>query len=228
MPPCDVLLLAAFAPELAPLAGVLGDAMRARIGGRDVAARAVGIGLPAAAVGASMLLAEMRPRAVVLLGTCGVYDAAADPASAPDGAPRLAVAIGQVIAARRVRLVEPAAALGWAEFPDPMVLVTEADASIVDGLARAGARPADVATTLAVTVDDGAAARVARATGAHVEHLEAHGVAAACAAHGVAFGAALGVANVVGRRAREEWRQHHRAASAAAAQLAVRWLRQAT
>jgi nucleoside phosphorylase len=79
-----------------------------------------------------------------------------------------------------------------------------------------------VATTLAVTVDDAAAARIAQATTAHVEHLEAYGVAAACAARGIPFAAALGVANEVGARGREEWRAHHRAAAAAAVDVVLR------
>ena len=47
-------------------------------------------------------------------------------------------------------------------------------------------------------------------------------VAAACAARGIPFGAALGVANYVGARAREEWRAHHRTAAAAAVDAVLR------
>ncbi|HEX3344431.1 MAG TPA: hypothetical protein VHS09_07645 [Polyangiaceae bacterium] len=206
---CDLLLLAAFHPELAPLKAVLGDGMRARIGGRDVGARVVGIGLPMAAAGAAMQLVEMQPGAVVLLGTCGTY-------------PGSGIAVGEVIAARRVRLVDPSAVQGRAQFPDPMSVMTDTHASSLQALVRVGARAADVATTLAVTVDDATAALLPRGTACHVEHLEAYRVAAACAARGVPFGAALGVANVVGSRAREEWRAHHRAAAAAAVDVVLR------
>ena len=89
---------------------------------------------------------------------------------------------------------------------------------------RAGARGVDVATTLAITVDDAAAARIASSASVHVEHLEAHGVAAACAARGIPFAAALGVANVVGARARDEWRAHHRSAASAAVDVVLRAL----
>jgi futalosine hydrolase len=206
---CDLLLLAAFHPELAPLKAVLGDGMRARLGGRDVAARVVGIGLPMAAVGAAMQVTEMQPAAVVLLGTCGAY--------AGSG-----LALDAVIAARRIRLVDPSVVHGLSQFPDPMSIVTDSHAAAHQVLLRAGARAADVATTLAVTVDDAAAARIAQATTAHVEHLEAYGVAAACAARGIPFAAALGVANEVGARGREEWRAHHRAAAAAAVDVVLR------
>jgi nucleoside phosphorylase len=103
-----------------------------------------------------------------------------------------------------------------------MSIVTDAHPATHQALLRAGARVADVATTLAITVDDAAAALIARASTAHVEHLEAYGVAAACAARGIPFGAALGVANYVGARAREEWRAHHRTAAAAAVDAVLR------
>jgi nucleoside phosphorylase len=219
---CDVLILAAFVPELAPLRASLGDAMRARIGATDVAARVVGIGLPMSAAGTAMQLAELRPRAVVAIGTCGAY--------APDGtagaSPRTPapLAIRDVVVARRVRLVDASVAGGVAQFPEPMSVSIDADAGLADALERAGARRADVATTLAITVDDATAARIARAAGVQVEHLEAFGVAAACAARGVPFGAVLGVANIVGARARDEWRMHRRQAAAAAAEVALRWV----
>jgi futalosine hydrolase len=207
----DVLILAAFHPELEPLRARLGDTMRARVGGRDVVARVVGIGLPMAAAGAAMRLHEVQTRAVLLVGTCGAY--------AGSGA-----AIGHVVAPARVRLVSHAAIDGVAQFPEPMSVVAETHAPMVDALLRAGARPGELATTLAITIDDAAAERIARATGASIEHLEAHGVASACAARGVPFAAALGVANVVGARARDEWRTHHRAAAAAAADVVLRAL----
>jgi nucleoside phosphorylase len=111
---------------------------------------------------------------------------------------------------------------GVAQFPDPMSIVTDAHSAMLQALVRAGARASDVATTLAITIDDAAAALIARATAAHVEHLEAYGVAAACAARGIPFGAALGVANYVGARARDEWRTHHRTAAAAAVDAVLR------
>ncbi len=224
MPPtirCDVLLLAAFAPELEPLRGPLGgDAMQGRVGAANVAARVVGIGLPIAAVGAATQVAEMRPRMVVAVGTCGAY-----PFTAPT-VPAAPLAIGDVVAARRVRLLDPGVATGTAQFPAPMSTAVDAYAGMADGLERAGAKRADVATTLAITVEDSMAARMAHGPHgvAHVEHLEAFGIAAACAACGIPFAAALGVANTVGARARDEWRTHHRQAAAAAADVVLRWL----
>jgi nucleoside phosphorylase len=232
----DVLLLAAFHPELAALRPHLvasGEGMAGRIGGLEVSARAVGIGLPAAAVGAATRVASMKPRAVVLLGTCGAYAPRMGGVGGSGGSGR-ELAIGDIAIARRVRLVDPAAIEGRAAFPDPMSLVSEANASVAAALeAHASANSAsaphaalvDLATTLAVTTDDALAARVGRESRCDAEHLEAYAVALACAAHGVPFVAALGVANVVGSRAREEWRVNHRAASDAAIDLVLSWLR---
>jgi nucleoside phosphorylase len=113
---------------------------------------------------------------------------------------------------------------GLAQFPEPMSIVADTHAATTEALVRAGARAVDVGTTLAVTVDDAAAARLAANAAVQVEHLEAHGVAAACAARGIPFAAALGVANTVGARARGEWRMHHRAAAAAATDVVLRAL----
>jgi nucleoside phosphorylase len=110
---CDVLLLAAFAPELEPLAADLGEELRGRVGVHGVAARTIGIGLPRAAVGAASHIADLRPRAVVAIGTCGAY--AARPGDPP-------LAIGDVIVGRRIRLVDRSVVAGAAQFPGAMSL----------------------------------------------------------------------------------------------------------
>jgi futalosine hydrolase len=215
---CDVLLLAAFAPELEPLAADLGEGLRGRVGVHDVAARTIGIGLPRAAVGAANHIADLRPRTVLAIGTCGAY--AVRPGDPP-------LAIGDVVVGRRIRLVDRSVVAGAAQFPGAMSLEIGAHAALAEGLTQAGARPVDVATTLAIAVDDasapdGTSPDRGRAT---VEHLEAFGVGEACASHGVAFAVLFGVANRVGPSAREEWRTHHRAAAAAAVSHVLRWLR---
>jgi nucleoside phosphorylase len=212
-PACDLVLFAAFHPELAPLQAALGDTMRRRIGNVEVVARAAGIGLPMAAAGCAMHLGDLRPKTAIAIGTCGAY--------AGSG-----LEIGDVVVARRVRLVDPAALRDESQFPDPMSTVIEGHQPLVVGIARnTRAAPVDVATTLAITVDDAVAARIARATGAAAEHLEAYAIATACAARGVPFCAVLGVANLVGNHAREQWKVHHHEASRAAANVVLDWLR---
>jgi futalosine hydrolase len=210
---CDVAVFAAFHPELAALRAAFGDTLRGRLANVEVVGQVVGIGLPMAAVGSAMHLAVLRPRAVLLVGTCGAY--------ADSG-----VGIGEVVVADRVMLVDPSTLRGASQFPEPMSIASDANRGLSGGIAHAtGARPVDVATTLAITVDDPTALEMARATGARVEHLEAHAVATACAARGVPFGAVLGVANIVGSRARDQWRVHHHDAARAAAEAVFVWLR---
>ncbi|HXX68634.1 MAG TPA: hypothetical protein VEK07_15710 [Polyangiaceae bacterium] len=210
-PPADILLAAAFAPELAALDASFGGATEGHVAGLRVAARAVGVGLVAAAAGAARHIDRARPRAVVLLGTCGAYASSN-------------LALGEVIVSRVVRLVEPMVFAGSMQFPDPMRTRIACQDRLCEALARCGARPADVATTLGITVDDDAAEIVARSSAAHVEHLEAFAVALACDAANVPFAAVLGVANRVGSRGRQEWREHHQRASAGAVEHAVRWI----
>lgn len=207
----DVLILAAFEPELAPFSIALGATMTATLGGFSVAARTVGVGVAAAAAGSARRIGELEPRAVVLVGTCGAY--------AGTG-----LAIGDVVTAGQLRLVDPASLAGAAQFPEPMTIATEPDGAMTHAFAAAGVRPCCVATTLAITIDDAAAARIAEGAGADVEHLEAHGVAIACAARGVPFAAILGVANLVGARGRAEWRANHVRAEVAAADRVLWWL----
>jgi nucleoside phosphorylase len=213
----DLLLLAAFGPELAPLKPAFADseAMRGRIGGLVVEARACGIGVVTSAARASLHLRETRPRAVLLLGTCGVYSGAHE---------RALAAIGDVVVSRQIYLVDPSALLGHTEFPPAMAPPISADVHLHHGAVRAGAAPADIATTLGITVDDAAALRIALETGAQVEHLEAYGVATACVACTIPFAAVLGVANRVGSAGRQEWRSHHLRASAAAVNVVLTWI----
>jgi nucleoside phosphorylase len=214
----DVLILAAFEPELAPLRAALGAKLGksltdgvAEVGGRRVAARVAGIGLPAAAVGTMTHLGSLEPRAVVLVGSCGAYL-------------RAALSIGQVVTGRRLRLVDPGSLAGTSHLLEPMAVAADADALLAGALEATGARGCVVATTLAITLDDAVGARIAESTGAHIEHLETHGVALACASRGVPFAALLGVANYVGAEGRTQWRAHHGQAEAAAAERALAWL----
>ena len=209
--PTDILILAAFAPELAPLSAAFGGRADATVGGRKIVTRIAGIGLPAACVGSAAHLGELEPRAVVLVGTCGAHRGAG-------------LSIGDVVVAGPLRLVDAAAIAGTAQFPEPMGVAAETDRSLAGAFAALGARRCCVATTLAITVDDEAAARIAQAVGAEAEHLEAHGVATACASRGVPFVAVFGVANLVGSTGRAEWLANHRRAEEAAGALVLRWI----
>jgi nucleoside phosphorylase len=207
----DILIVSAHLPELSGLRPLLGDALRAKVGGVEVAASAVGIGIPAAAAGLACELGQRAPRAIVLIGTCGAYRGRG-------------YSIGQVVIGRRLHLVSAAAASGGGAFPAPMPVVVETDRGLSTGLSGGGLHEVDIATTLTITTDDTLAATLAESVDADVEHLEAFGAATACAREGIAFGVVLGIANIVGATAREEWRAHHQSAGSAAAAAVAHWI----
>jgi nucleoside phosphorylase len=173
----------------------------------------VGIGIVAAAVGTTCLLGPPRPRAVVLIGTCGAY-------AQPD---RASPGIGEAVVASGVRLSDAGVLSRASELPPALSTSCRTDETLRAALALGGLASVEVATTLGITVDDEVAARMAR-TGAEVEHLEAFSVAFACQAAGVAFAAVLGVSNLVGTNARAQWKANHLAASGAAARAVIGWL----
>jgi nucleoside phosphorylase len=191
-----LLVVAAFAPELASF-----PTRR-----RGVATATVGVGLVEAAAGTARALAERRPRAVVLIGTAGVYLAAG----------RDDLAIGAVAVARGLRLASLAVASGAAYLPELVPSSLAASARLGRVLVARGAPIADVACPLGITRTRAAADTLARATGAALENLEAFAVARACARARVPFGAVLGVTNAVGPRAQPQWRANAAAAAAAA------------
>lgn len=173
------LLLAAFPPELAGLEA-------APPAGWSVAT--VGVGAVTAAAATARLLAEARPRRVLLVGTCGAYDA------------RLAV--GDLLVAATVVATSLDELEGRAH--RPAIEATRWDATWAAPLglpAHAVVVPPAITTTLP-------GARRLGALGA-AEHLEASGVFAACHGAGVPVAAALAVANRVGPDASAEWRANH-------------------
>lgn len=189
-----IVLLAAFAPELEAAPRALPRAL-------------VGVGLVSSALGAARLLADRKPSAAILLGTCGAY--------AGSG-----LSIGDVVVAERTCLADAGQAESRAAILLPMREPVELDRALREKLG-AGARLVSVATTLAVTTDDALAESLARSSGCAVEHLEAYAVARAFADAAVPLAIVLGVANDVGSRGREQWAANHRSAAAAAVRHAL-------
>ncbi len=207
----DLLVLAAYAPELGGMRRLLGEQLYGNVSGVVVSCKAVGVGLPNATAGTILRLVQLRPRAVVLVGTAGVY-------------PGVQAAIGEVVIGRRVVLVDPIEVERRGAMPEPMARATECNPMIALGLG--GGRPPvfDVANTLVVTTDDPLSARLGAASGCAVENLEAFGIANACALQNVPFACVMGISNKVGSTGREEWRTYHRAAAQAACEVVNRWL----
>jgi len=207
-----VLIVSAFAPELAPLVRWLDSPAQRRLR-RRVTCQPVGIGAVEAAAGAATALARQAPGAVVFVGTAGSYGET----------PSLdAVAI-----ARELHLASGSVTASRAYFPEPMRRRAAADTTLRRALVEAGggaAIEADVASPLGITSSRPLAARLAATTGATVENLEAFAVARAAAEAKVPFGAVLGIANRVGPAAHRQWLQHRETATAAACALVAAWL----
>ena len=214
--PVDILVLAAHAPELVGLRPHIGDTLSGYVGAHFVVAKTVGIGLAVVGGSTAKRLLQLRPRAVIVLGSCGIY---------PSGHAYRPL---DIVVPSRLSLFDPSVAAGKAAFPDPMQTVVELDPAIASGLSESAqphARMASVATTMAITTDDAIACHVHEASGLEAENLELFPIALACKAEDVAFGAVLGVTNLVGSTGRGDWRQYQRDAAIAAAEVVVSWVR---
>ena len=210
----DLLVVAAHAPEMAGLRPYLSDQLVGAIRGLAVRGKAVGLGVASAGPGTARGILALQPRAVLLVGSCGVYPGLAQ------------YRPHDVIVSQRIQLVSHAVNAGKSEFPGPMQTQLECDALLAAGLAAAGGRVflAPVASTLARTTDDALAASIHPATGCEAENLEAFAVGQACRAADVPFAAVLGVSNIVGSTGHHDWMQFQRAAVNAAAEALVTWV----
>ena len=160
-------------------------------------------------------LRRVRPGRVLFVGTAGIYGQQKEARQA----------IGTAAVAGEVLCMSTAALKGEAYLPGPMVVQLSTSRSLQTALGGGRAdQPRDVACPLAITRSAALGRRIAEATGATLENLEAFAVARAAAAAGIPFAAVLGVANRVGPTGHEEWQRHHRAASRAACELIARFL----
>lgn len=213
--PVDILLLAAHAPEFVGLRAHLGEQLCGNLRGLTVIAKTIGVGMAVAGAGAANRIQQLSPRAVVLLGSCGVY---------PCGVEYFPL---DILVPSRFHLFDPSVAAGKAEFPDPMQTVLDPHPLLTAGLVASGGgrcRSAPLGTTLAITTDDAIARAVHPATGLEAENLEAFPVALACRAAEVPFAAVLGITNVVGSQGRTDWLKYQRDAAVASAEAFLTWV----
>jgi futalosine hydrolase len=210
----DVLVVAAAAPDLVGLRPHLGDKLEGQVRGLVVRTKVVGFGAGVAGATTARGLAAVTPRAVLLVGTCGVYPG--QPAYQPH----------DVLVATKVVALDHAVLQGGSEWPTPMSTTFDAAPAMVTGLVsgRHRVHAAPVASPLALTRSDALAASVLAATGAHAESVDTLGVASAAVGAGIPFACVLGVANIVGSTGRADWHQFQREAVTQAASTVVTWL----
>ena len=210
-----ILILSAWEPEIAQLRAWLARPA-ARALARSVRCRPVGVGVVDAGIGAARAIADVAPDRVIFVGTAGSYVVTGG-----------ALPIGTVALPDEAVLCSTATLRAEGYLPAPMVQRAPVAADLLADLRRAAPEAArgNVATLLAITRTASLARRIARATGAVAENLEAFAVARAAARTDVPAAVVLGIANRVGPRAHSEWRRHHEAASKAACQVVWACLR---
>jgi len=211
----DVLLVAAHRLELEPLSSRLGPALQGELGGRRVAAMAVGVGMTAAGAGTANALHEHHPAAAMLLGSYGVYPGCGE------------LEPGRLLVPTEVRAVDAAVLRAEAAFPEPMPVTVATSAELRDALVRsADGAPlqAALATTLAITTSDALATELGARSGCVGENLEALAVGLACRAANIPFACVMACTNRVGSEGRSQWRQHHALAAQTSCACVVRWL----
>jgi len=210
----DILVLAAHAPDLRGLRPHLGDKYAASVKGLHVCAKTVGIGMPVAGGAAAKRVFQLDPRAVIHLGTCGIYP------GLPQYQPH------DVLVSSRIDLVDPGTALGRSEFPEPMMTELEPDTMLTAGLGQTSsrARPAPIASTLSRTIDDDAAAQMPQRFNVHAENLEAFAIAHAARLGQKPFTAVLGATHLVGSKGKQDWAQFERQSTIAAADAIITWI----
>ena len=175
------LLLAAFPPELAGLD-------QSPPPGWQV--RCTGVGAITAAATTARLIAELEPKRVLFVGTCGAYDER--------------LAIGDLVEATEALSVSLEEAEGRAYRPAIERVRWPATLVFTPTL---GLPTCTVAVPMAITKTAEGAAVLSK--WAAVEHLEVTGVFAACHGAGVPCGAVLGVADRVGPEAHAEWKANN-------------------
>jgi nucleoside phosphorylase len=214
-PAIDLLVLAAHPPELRGMRNELGEGLNGMLNGLYVVAKSVGVGMPVAGPSAMRRIVQLEPRAVVLLGTCGVYSGLAD------------YHPHDIVIAQKVRLVDHGVIAGLASFPEPVQTEMHVNGPLTAGLAAAAprARVVPVASPLAATRDDAIAPVISQQSGAHVESLEAFALAHACQIAQIPFAAVFAVSHVCGSTAQTDWPRFERQASLDSAEVIARWLK---
>lgn len=220
-PEIDLLLLVAHRLELAGFDGAFaigadtGAKSPSRVlHGLHVAAAEVGVGMPAAGSGTARALAQLRPRAALLLGSFGAYPGAAS------------LPIGKLLVPSECHAVELSVLNAHAAMPDAMAQSAECDVALSKALAQRAANVARgvLATTLGITTDDSVARELGERSGCCAENLEALAVALACNGAGVPFAALLACTNQVGALGRAQWAAEHANAARATASAVLAWL----
>lgn len=217
----DILIVGASAPELIGIRDHFGTSFEGVVRGLTVQTKLIGYGPAVAASGTARAIAMLSPRAVVLVGTAGVFP----------GLEPLVPGLGpyqpyDVLVATKVSTLDHAERRGEAEWPTAMPTSFEPSLVIATAIAAGRHRffTAPIASPMTLTRSDEQAAQAARSGVGHAESTEAYGVAAAAVGADVPFACVLGVSHLVGSTGRADAPRFQRAAASKAAAGAIGWL----
>lgn len=190
-----ILVVSAFEPELSPLR---------RLAPPWVEFASIGIGLVAAAVGATRRILERKPCGVLFVGTCGVYGDRAE--------------LLETVVATSVHLVDTAVVTQRGAIPEVVCQHIGIDNWFSNVCCGSGLRKVSVANTMSLTTSNELGEQIETASNTDVEHLELFSFATVCEELKVPYAAMLGVANRVGSSGRREWFENNVEASQRVAQ----------
>ena len=209
----DVLVVGTSAPDLAGLRATLGEQLEGVIQGFVVRSKITGFGPGVSAANTARGIAALSPRAVVQLGTAGVYP----------GLPALGP--GVVVLPGRIHVYDHGVALGQASFPAPLRTVFECNEPLRSAIGRGPAVfPLDATAGASSVTDDRLAAHIGIRFGAQIDSPDILGPVSAAAASNVPYVAVLGATRVLGSAGEADARQYPRRAVEQAARLLVHWL----
>lgn len=162
-----------------------------------------GFGPVAAAARAAQLLAELKPRRVLLVGIAGAYDGERDPVGSAlcfGGVALHGVGVGEGPG------FQSPPALGFPQWPGGPGADPIDDRLPLWAPGAPGARGELLLTTCGASADpEQAAGRLERFPEARAEDMEGFGVALACALARTPLCVVRGISNVVGDRQRSNW-----------------------
>lgn len=178
-----LLLCAAFEPEIAQLRALA-------LPHTHIAT--LGIGLVAAAARLGQLLSEHRPQHVIFTGTAGSSDLTV-------------AAMGSVVRASHVHLLDSATLQGQSFFPPLMTTTIESATTTL--FATLPTLP--LLSPLAISATASHVAQLQTQWGSYLENLEGFAVATACLAAQIPYDIIVGISNAIGPDGHQQWQAQH-------------------
>ena len=202
----QILIAAAFGPELEPISRAIGL-------GNCFKTIAVGVGLVESAANTGFLLSMNQgrpPAGLVFVGSCGANDKT--------------IPLGSVVIASEARLSDETLAHGSGYIPELCTSRVGANQRLSECLQNHVKEPflhEPLYSSLAITRNESVAQSHRRYSNARLENLELFGVAIACRNQSIPWAALSIVTNHTWERGHLEWKENHERAAQRTAQFLI-------